>query len=363
MHIMADNKNLREASAEPAKERPTYDRNATISFGRFRAEASYDGTAYNGFGTQVLPLCGIQDVLESCLSKVFGGRVFVAGCGRTDAGVHARHYVFHFEPPTELFERAERDKPMAPHLAAAMKAGDPNKVAQVLEQMIRSHSSNSLLPTDIQVSNFAPVDASFHARDLCTGKRYVYSVQENDAGSPLTSRYRWVLGKGGKGNRILDIGEMRKAAALLIGTHDFSTFGVLTADDPRSPVKCMRRLDVTRTITNISTGARSVDAPGGSRDDNYSSIGNSRDIESVVTITAECDRYLFNMMRLIAGTLVQVGRGLLSVPQFEELFRAKGGRPGKGKCQVVRAPAKGLCLHRCFYQEDGPDAIFETPSA
>ena len=360
---MAHN-NLRDTSVLPREERPAYDRNAQLSMGRFRAEASYDGTAYNGFGTQVLPFCGIQDVLEACLSKVFGGRVYVAGCGRTDAGVHARHYVFHFEPPVELFENRKDGKPLAPHLAAAMKAGDQEKVALALEQMCKSHASTSLLPADIHVTNFRPVDTLFHAREMCTGKRYVYSVHEG-AGCPLSSRYRWVLGKG----KTLDISNMREAAALLIGKHDFSTFGLMVAGDPRSPVKYMRRLDVTRTVTNLSTGDRTIDTPNSSLSrkrslngehcaENILGRGCDDDVESVVTITAECDRFLFNMMRLISGTLVQVGRGLLSVAEFEELFCARGGRPHKGNCQVVKAPAKGLCLHRCFYAEDGPDSVF-----
>ena len=83
-----------------------------------------------------------------------------------------------------------------------------------------------------QVLSVHPAAEGFHARESCVGKRYVYTIQEG-RGSPLTSRYRWALGK----ERRLDVAQMNEAAARLIGTHDFSTFGVrdATAPSPCSP--------------------------------------------------------------------------------------------------------------------------------
>jgi len=67
----------------------------------------------------------------------------------------------------------------------------------------------------------------------------------------------------------------------------------------------------------------------------------------VVTITAESDRFLYNMMRLLSGTLVQVGLGKLSVAGVGELL-AERGRKGRHGSLVVKAPPHGLCLERCF---------------
>ena len=74
--------------------------------------------------------------------------------------------------------------------------------------------------------------------------------------------------------------------------------------------------------------------------------------ESAVTICAECDRFLYNMMRMISGTLVQVGLGRLSPAQMGDLLAARGRSKEGG---VNKAPAHGLCLERCFVDvDDGP---------
>ena len=68
-----------------------------------------------------------------------------------------------------------------------------------------------------------------------------------------------------------------------------------------------------------------------------------------MTIVAECDRFLYNMMRMLSGTLVQVGLGELTVADVEG-FVAGGGRAGKGP-RPYKAPARGLCLDEVFYDE------------
>ncbi|EOD35461.1 putative tRNA-pseudouridine synthase [Emiliania huxleyi CCMP1516] len=202
---------------------------------RFVGRVQYDGTEYVGWQTQPSGR-GVQDVLEARLSSLLGGRVYVAGSGRTDKGVHARDQVFHFETPAQETDDAA--------------------VASVLER------------------------AGFHARDS-----YVYTVEEG-IGSPFGARYR----------------------------HDFSAFGVRRPDDPRPPTK--------------DDGG---DGGGG-----------------VVIITAESDRFLYNMMRLLSGTLVQAAAAWLAGPGrgLDELtLRLAEGRHGS---LVVKAPPHGLCLERCF---------------
>ena len=146
---------------------------------------------------------------------------------------------------------------------------------------------------------------------------------------------------------------MNAAAQLLIGTHDFSTFGVREANDPRPPVKVMRRLEVRRHVRvddPVSAAARAIHQDGGGKDGMNGEDGDGD--ESVVTICAECDRFLYNMMRMISGTLVQVGLGRLDAGEVSELLAARR-RTEKG--EIVKAPPQGLVLQKCFLEDEhGP---------
>jgi len=346
--------------------RQAYDRTKPLPR-RFRGVVAYDGTDYVGWQTQPSG-GGVQDVIETRLSQLFGGRVFVAGSGRTDKGVHARGQVFHFEPPVELEPGAK----VAPHIAKAMNGSD-DELAAVLGRTLGSLSSG--LPRDVQVRDITPAPEGFHARENCIGKRYVYTVHEG-AGDPMTARYRWTLGTKHR----LDVPRMIEAAARLVGTHDFSTFGVRAPSDPRSPVKRLRRLEVRRLWcadpvreasrrlgpsaaaleADVATATRTEGSTtGGCLGDERSFGGTQVDedagavdgVESVVTICAECDRYLYNMMRLISGTLVQVGLGRLTPNDVTELLEARGRKVVRLErgLEVFKAPAHGLTLEHCFY--------------
>ena len=122
----------------------------------------------------------------------------------------------------------------------------------------------------------------------------------------------------------------------MVGEHDFSAFAHRNPSDTRTPYKRMRRLEVLR------------DPSAGLSDDGDDSV------DAVVTIVAECDRFLQHMMRMLAGTLVQVGLGRLSADDVAPLLWARGrkGLHDAGGVQVYKAPAQGLCLVRCFYAED-----------
>ena len=349
---------------------------------RFFGRVQYDGTNYVGWQTQPNGR-GVQDALEVRLSSLLGGRVYVAGSGRTDKGVHARDQVFHFELPLEddkgsssdggatdvggaagasggadakdvplgMAEKRQGDfqlgKVRHVQLKAALTAADDTAVASVLESVLAGPRSD--LPEDIKVMSIAVAPAGFHSRDSCVGKRYVYAVEEG-IGSPFTNKYRWVLGRGKR----LDVEKMAAAAALLTGTHDFSTFGVREADDPRPPVKRMRRLEVRRASQRDAVSDAAAGAGGGGGGDGGGGGGDGGGDDrggGVVTICAECDRFLYNMMRMVSGTLVQVGLGKLSVEDVGELLRAKGRKGGDGAA-VFKAPAQGLCLERCFLEEE-----------
>ena len=328
--------------------RAPYDRTvARPTLRRFRALVAYDGTAYAGWQTQQSG-SGVQDVLETRLSKLFGGRVYVAGSGRTDKGVHAKSQLFHFDVPEATEPGCRPVKP----IEAALEQSDAT-LAAMLEQILAGPTSG--LPIDVQVLKVATAPPGFHARDSCVGKRYVYTVQEG-AGSPDVARYRWVLGRGKR----LDVERMAEAAAILVGDHDFSTFGVIGEDDPRSPLKRMRRLEVRRIPLShpldLAASSAGLDAGVGlvapANKDGFTA--EDMHAGAIVTICAECDRFLYNMMRLISGTLVQVGLGKLSVDDVHTLLAAKGRDGTRGGPKVYKAPPQGLCLEYCFTSdEDG----------
>ena len=326
---------------------------------RFMGRVAYDGTAFVGWQTQPNGR-GIQDLLEERLSTLLGGRVYVAGSGRTDKGVHARDQVFHFEYPDSGAKGAGGSSTVSSkvrhvQLAAALEASDDAAVASVLESVLTGPRSD--LPMDIQVRGISVAPPGFHSRDSCVGKRYVYTVEEG-IGSPFTSRYRWVLGRG----KPLDVAKMSEAATLLTGIHDFSTFGVRDVGDPRPPVKQMRRLEVRRVHPRQALGeaARGGGEHMSGRDDGGvgGGVGDCSGEGGVVTICAECDRFLYNMMRMISGTLVQVGLGKVRVEDIADLLRArgrKGVRTSEGQdlgAKVFKAPPHGLCLETCFLDVD-----------
>jgi len=162
------------------------------------------------------------------------------------------------------------------------------------------------LPTAIQIKSVRPVAAGFHARFQAKGKRYVYHLHRGDA-DPFTRPYCWTVFKP------LDFPAMQAAAAVLRGRHDFRAFTALNGPAKEDTVRDLRRLDLSRR------GAR-------------------------IRITAEADGFLFRMVRSLAGVLVAVGEGKLSVAQVRAILASR-----ERTAAVQTAPAQGLFLERVFY--------------
>ncbi|KAL1523745.1 hypothetical protein AB1Y20_018673 [Prymnesium parvum] len=292
---------------------------------RFRGKLSYDGTDFGGWQTQPSGNT-VQDLLETRLSRLLRCPIHVAASGRTDAGVHAKGQIFHFELPPA----ASRPGLLAEVPADAAGLAEWHAAsAAALGKALSGLPENTGLPPSVHVHGIWPAPPSFHARESRVGVCYAYTVLEG-CGCPFTSRYCWAVGR-----RALDVERMAEAAQLLVGEHDFSTFAVRNPTDSRTPVKRMRRLDVTREPHYSGLAA---DGGGG-----------------VVVIRAECDRFLQHMMRLISGTLVQVGLGRVSVSDMASLLHACGRKDLSIASLVFKAPPQGLCLERCFYAEDCPD--------
>lgn len=175
---------------------------------RWKCVCAYDGTGFAGWQSQHGG-GAIQDVIEARLQQVFGELIRTSASGRTDAGVHARGQVFHFD-------------------AAWRHGADKLKAALC-----------SRLPATIQIRSLRAVGRDFHSRFSATGKIYRYHLFLGDA-DPFTRPYAWAILKP------LDLGAMDEACRLLEGKHDFRAFSALNGPPKDDTVRDLRRFRLVR---------------------------------------------------------------------------------------------------------------------
>jgi len=254
----------------------------------FKLTVAYDGTSFCGW--QVQPnQPTIQGHLQDALQRLTGDQVQVIGSGRTDAGVHAHAQV-------ASCSLVWRDTPQ--HLLRAI---------------------NTKLPESIVVSGAEEAREGFHAIRHAIGKRYRYQLKIGGVRDVFDYRYHWHL------HGELDMGQMRLAAKRLIGEHDFKSFQAAGAD----------RKTTVRTIRACDLFVQAVED----------------DQTSILLIEVEADGFLYNMVRNIVGTLVEVGRGKRTVEWIDQVLVARD-RDVAGPT----APACGLFLLRVDY----PDSVLKT---
>lgn len=182
-------------------------RNSEVPAKRFRMSVAYDGTAYSGW--QVQPgRVTIQSELERVIGKVTGETVRVHCSGRTDAGVHARDQVTHFD------------------------------LLQTLAPRRLTLALNALLQDDIRVMSLRPCPGDFDARRSATGKEYRYFIWDGVVLPPFLRHHRT------HERRRLDTDAMAAAAADLVGRHDFAAFAANPHQERGGTVREMWRLDV-----------------------------------------------------------------------------------------------------------------------
>lgn len=262
-----------------------------------RLTVEYSGTRFAGW--QVQPqVRTVQGEVERALAVVLREQVRVTGASRTDAGVHALGQVVSLET---------RAATPLPRLLAGL---------------------NALLPEDVAVLDVAEAPPGFSARFAARGKHYRYRIVDRRTRSPTEAATSWhVPGP-------LDLAAMQAAAARLVGRHDFA--GLASKDDAgRSTVRTVHAITVSRQPGAPWGGGP---APEGA--------------SPVVAIDVTGDGFLYKMVRTIAGTLVQVGRGRRA-PESVDAILATRDRRQAGPA----APPQGLFLMRVFYE----DASVETP--
>ncbi|MDR3450245.1 MAG: tRNA pseudouridine(38-40) synthase TruA [Alphaproteobacteria bacterium] len=228
---------------------------------RWKLTIEYDGTDFCGWQRQP-DAPSVQQAIEEAIEKFCGEKTGLTVAGRTDTGVHARAQVAHADIARET-------------------SGD----------IVRDALNFHIRPHKIAILEAAAVAEDFHARFDALGRSYRYVIHNRRAPLTLDLHRMWHVA------RPLDIETMQRAADILIGQHDFSTFRAQNCQS-KSPVKTLDRLEVTRE-------------------------------GEIVTVHAEARSFLYHQVRNMVGTLALVGSGKWTLNDFRTAFaacdRTKGG--------------------------------------
>jgi tRNA pseudouridine38-40 synthase len=226
---------------------------------RFFIELAYDGTNYHGWQIQQNAV-SVQDVLNKALSTILREPIETLGCGRTDAGVHAKEFFAHFD--------AEK------LMADGTWIIDPKNLIRGL---------NSILPQDIAIKRVFPVAGDAHARFDATLRSYEYHIHFNK--DPFKNGHSWLL------RDEPDIILMNQAAAIIKEYTDFSCFSKSN----------------TQVKTNNCKIAKAE----------WVKTGNG------IVFHISADRFLRNMVRAIVGTLLQVGNHTIEPEAVRTIIESK----------------------------------------
>jgi len=274
---------------------------------RIRLWVSYDGTNYHGWQLQNNGIT-IESELNRALTELYGREIRVVGASRTDAGVHALGNVAVFD------------------VASPIPA---EKVCYAL---------NARLPEDIRITESEEVPPDWHPRKCESRKTYEYRIYLGRVLPPVKRLYCHHV------YRTLDLKAMREAAACLIGEHDFKSFCQENAQ-VESTVRRIYSLELTFTpeFAGHATASENALAPK-AKEDGSAILTPDNEGELVIRVTG--GGFLYNMVRIIVGTLLEVGGGRLTPEAVRQILEAKD-RSAAGPT----APARGLTLVRYEFRE------------
>jgi len=243
----------------------------------------FDGTDFVGWQIQSNGR-SVQQELQKALTELYKEDIKVTGCSRTDAGVHASGHVCSASVPFFI---------------------PPDKIPYAL---------NALLPDDIAVRRAVEVKDGFNARFDSRGKRYIYRISYGNFRRPLTRRTSlFIHGRP-------DVDAMKSAAQYFKGEHDFAAFCAAGGSQNTT----VRRLFEV-SVKEIREGEE----------------------EGLIEIEVSGEAFLYNMVRIIAGTLLYVGQGKISAEDVSDIIKS-GDRKKAGKT----LPPHGLTLEEVYYDWD-----------
>ncbi len=251
---------------------------------KYLLKIKYIGTAYCGFQCQKNGVA-VQNVLTDAATKVFKCPCKVTGCSRTDSGVHALGFCATVEPLEEV----------------NIPAGKLHR------------AFSAFLPDDIAVIAAAEVFEDFHPRYSSKGKNYIYRIWDGLYEDPFEKKRSMRLTPTITEKELL---RMKEAAKYFLGKHDFSAF-MAKGSKITDPVRCVTASSVHRE-------------DGG-----------------CIVFSVSADGFLYNMVRIMVGTLVDVAKGRIE-PEDVATIIESGDRTKAG----ITAPPEGLYLNEVFYEEN-----------
>lgn len=246
---------------------------------------AYDGERFSGFARQP-GLATVQGSLESALATVLGREVVTTGAGRTDAGVHALGQVVSFD-------------------CTAGEIPDPHRLRRSLDAL----SEDGISVREVRLAR-----TGFSARFDAIDREYRYRIVAGPVGPLFLEQFSWHVPAR------LDVDAMRTGALHLLGEHDFKSFCVTESAVGKSTV---RRLDAVEVLEEEHLG------------------------EACLTVRIVGTAFLHSMVRVIVGTLVEVGAGRRTPAWVGEALAALD-RSSAGPT----APPHGLVFHRVRYPDD-----------
>lgn len=243
---------------------------------RYCVVMEYDGSSYHGF--QIQPnVITVQKVVEDCLKHIYQSKIKIVAASRTDAFVHAKHQVFHYDSETII---------------------PVDRLPSII---------NKQLPADIRIKDIKEVSSNFHARYDVVQKEYRYIIAKHPV-NVFNQRYVLFL------DYEVDLSQIKEAMQHFVGEHDFRSFS-----------KACDKEDTVRKI------------------DSFELIEN----EDQIIFSIKGNGFLHNMVRIIVGTLLEVGIGNLSPNDVKSIL----GEKNRVYAPFIAQP-NGLYLWNIIYKQD-----------
>ena len=247
---------------------------------RYKLTIEYNGTNFIGWQKQKKGF-SIQGTIEKAAKNFLQSEVDLTVAGRTDSGVHAEAQVAHLD----IFKKL--------------------KIKNILFGL-NFYLSKEKFGEDISIKKVNKVDTNFNARFGAKKKTYKYKIYNNESRSPMHAYNTWWV------SQKLNIVDMKKASKYLLGNHDFSSFRA-SGCQALSPVKTLDKIAIIKK-------------------------------KNIITLTFTARSFLYNQVRIMTGTLKDVGSGLIKPIALKRILQKK-----KRTSSGVTAPSKGLTLYKVYY--------------
>ena len=247
---------------------------------RYKLTIEYNGTNFIGWQKQKKGF-SVQETIEVAAKNFLQNEIMLTVAGRTDAGVHAEGQVAHLDIKKKL------------------------KIKNIL-MGLNYYIAKEKYGEDISIKQVSKVADDFNARFFAKKKFYSYKIYNKEYRSPINAKNTWWVSKK------LSVNNMREAANYLIGKHNFSSFRAAGCQ-ASSPIKTIEKILINKK-------------------------------KNIVTITFIARSFLYNQVRIMTGTLKDVGSGLITQKKFKKILLEKN-RASAG----ITAPAKGLTLVKICY--------------